>query len=152
MSFSSRAGCVTRKYQYDKEEATTFCVPAPVTQVAVCHRQRRETASDNNEPVTLSTVIRISFDDYFFTADGFYRGPSRFTSSLVDVKPSFVREKCDIQPFKTDFTAMASNMEWLQDAISMPGVDEKQGFVTGSGEHTRLKICHTLFEVKFHHG
>jgi hypothetical protein len=141
---------VTRKYQYGKEEVTTFCVPAPVQQVAVCH-QRQETASDDNEPVTLSAVVRISFNDYFFTADGFYRGPSRFTSSLADVKPSFVKEKCDIQPFKTDFTAMASNMEWLRDAISTPGVDEKQGFV-GSGEHTPLKFCHTLFEVKFHHG
>jgi hypothetical protein len=112
-----------------------------------------ETASDDNEPVTVSAVVRISFNDYFFTADEFYRGPPRFTSSLADVKPLFVREKYDIQPFKTDFTAMASNsMEWLQDAISTPGVDEKRGFVTGSGEHTRLKFCHTFFEVKFHHG
>jgi hypothetical protein len=46
---------------------------------------------------------------------------------------------------------MASNMEWLQDAISTPGVDEKRGFVTGSGEHTRLKFCHTLFEGKVRH-
>ncbi|KAJ8596014.1 hypothetical protein M405DRAFT_806263 [Rhizopogon salebrosus TDB-379] len=43
-----------------------------------------KTASDDNEPVTLSAVVRISSNDYFFTADGFYRGPSRFTSSLAD--------------------------------------------------------------------
>jgi hypothetical protein len=111
MSFSSRAGCVTRKYQYGKEEVTTFCVPAPVQQVAVCY-QRQETASDDNEPVTLSVIVRISFNDYFFTADGFYRGPSRFTSSLADVKPSFVKEKCNIQPFKTDFTLLRWPQIW----------------------------------------
>ncbi|KAJ8589091.1 hypothetical protein M405DRAFT_818617, partial [Rhizopogon salebrosus TDB-379] len=65
-----------------------------------------ETASDDNEPVTLSAVVRISFNDYFFTADAFYRGPSRFTSSLL--KPTLTRWRRIWNGYKTPYTSEIS--------------------------------------------
>jgi len=93
----------------------------------------------------LSLVARIGFEDFWFTSDGGYRGPTMFCKSLLDVKASFAAECPDVEPFSSDWNTVMTNAAWLQSQASKGDGCPKKGFMLPS---RRLKFRHVIFEIQ----
>lgn len=100
-------------------------------------------------PAVLSTVFQITFDDFFLTSDGGYRGPTRYQRSLSDVKPSCTGSVPALDPFRTDFMRAIDNVRWVQNEVATPTFELKRGFlVERPRQPAKLKVRHVLFEVR----
>ncbi|KAF4567154.1 hypothetical protein EYR40_006148 [Pleurotus pulmonarius] len=98
------------------------------------------------EPAILTTVVRLHNDDFFFTSDANYRGPTQFTPNLGKVRATCLGGNPQLGPFEDDYSTVIENLEWLQEQIAHPELQERKGLLFPGPP--RIKVRHLLFETK----
>lgn len=98
------------------------------------------------EPAILTTVVRLHNDDFFFTSDANYRGPTQFTPNLGKVRATCLGGNPQLGPFEDDYSTVIENLEWLQEQIAHPELQERKGLLFPGPP--RIKVRHLLFEVR----
>ena len=103
----------------------------------------------NMQLARLSAIVKIDRDDFWLTPDAGYQKSSVVWKSLADVKLSCAMTMPDLQPVKTDYVRVVSNLETLQERITTPGYEMGKGFfLAARGDVRRFKLRHALFEVR----
>ena len=109
--------------------------------------------SDNKSAPTspkmaiLSVIVVVSGEDFWMMPDAGWRGATKVSKSLADVKPSCTVERPLLEILSEDFDAAIGNLKWLQDQTATHGFHVKKGLLVGHPGLPRIKIRHVLFEV-----
>jgi hypothetical protein len=101
------------------------------------------------ELATLSAIVYIADENFWFTSCARWRGPTPVSPSFADIKPSFLGQAPADDPVRADFAEVISNIKGLMAMASTPGFTTKRGVLVGAANDTMLKIKHQVFEVRF---
>lgn len=103
-------------------------------------------ASPSTEPAALIILGQISFEDFWADATGGYRGPSRFTGAITDVKASLKLTAPPTVAFKPLWNASIKNIDNLAGAIAVPGLNR-----LGFSASANCRFSHRPFVVRSDH-
>lgn len=98
--------------------------------------------SPSTDPVVLGVLGLITHEDFWADATGGYRGPTRFTGALTNVKASLKLAAPTIPAFQPLWKTSVDAIHKLTSAIAVPA-QPKNGF-SANGSY---KFSHLLFEV-----
>jgi hypothetical protein len=101
------------------------------------------------ELATLSAIVYISDENFWFTSCAKWRGPTTVSPSFANIKPSFTGQAPADDPVRADFPEVISNIKGLMAMASTPGFTTKRGVLVGAANDPMLKIRHQVFEVRF---
>ena len=88
----------------------------------------------------LSVIDVISGEDFWMMPDAGWRGATKVSKSLADVKPSCTVERPLLEILSEDFDAAIGNLKWLQDQTATHGFHVKKGLLIGHPGSPRINI------------
>jgi hypothetical protein len=98
-------------------------------------------------PAVLSAVVFVPSEDYWLTSCGMWKGPTEAARSFADVKPTCMGEAPEHEVFSGDFNVVIKNMGALFEKARTKGFKEIKGVIVKSGDKSKLKFRHVLFDV-----
>lgn len=106
-------------------------------------------APEPPQAALFSVAIRLSQKNFFWTSCGEYKGPTRFTKGLEDVKLTALGECPEVTVFGDDWRMVLKSWDEILGSKRTEGVHSIKGATDqGEGEPKRLKFRHALFEVR----
>ncbi|KAF8995081.1 hypothetical protein BDQ17DRAFT_1430584 [Cyathus striatus] len=101
--------------------------------------------STNAVIASLSVILKIHDNDFFYTSEGVFAGFNRYIRNLSRMKLVFSGGCPSIDPFKSEYPTVIENLKWLVDQAPCTAGTEKRGLFTGPCFAPRIKVKHTLF-------
>ena len=101
------------------------------------------------EPVLLSTIVFIDFDNCWLTPCGFWKGRTNATEKFEDIKLSFQGKAPPKEFLSQDFSTFIKNTKMLMDDASLGGANSSGFLVTTKKGENAIQLQHILFEVYF---
>ncbi|KAK7055632.1 hypothetical protein R3P38DRAFT_2760807 [Favolaschia claudopus] len=99
-------------------------------------------------PVRLTAVAMVSADDCWLTPCGNWKGRTKFTPNLADLKLNCRLVAPSASPFAVDFKVVMKTIKKLMAQVETAGYEKSGIFNAKENPKATLKIRHVVFEQK----
>ena len=107
-------------------------------------------STENEQPVRLSCITRITSQDYWLTSCGMWQGPTEINPTFTSVKPTCTGRRPDEAGIAEDFTHVLTNIRKLTGLLQLKDKSIRKGLLTDwTTPEPKIKFRHTLFTISW---